>query len=107
MKKIRKGDKVLVISGHDKGKSGLVLKVLGERVLVSGVNKVLKHRKPDPDKGIYGGRYEMEKSLHISNISHLDEHGKRSRVGIREGSSRLERVRFLKTTNQILTTSSS
>ena len=70
MEKIRKGDEVIVIAGRDKGKRGTVLARDGEdRVVVEGVNRVKKHTKPNPVKGIVGGVVEKELSLHISNVS--------------------------------------
>lgn len=68
MKKIRKNSKVIVFSGKDKGKQGLVLAMLGERVVVEGVNKVKKHIRPNPSKGIQGGIIEKNMPIHISNL---------------------------------------
>ncbi|MDR1425773.1 MAG: 50S ribosomal protein L24 [Rickettsiales bacterium] len=78
--KIRKGDRVIVIAGKDRGKAGEVLLVLPkkERVLVSGVNLVKKHRKPTTDSP--GRIVSFEKPVHISNVS-LMENGKAARVG--------------------------
>lgn len=67
--KIRRGDDVLVIAGKDKGKTGRVLQMVPEksRVIVEGVNMVVKHYKPRP--GIrQGGRVRQEASIHISNV---------------------------------------
>ncbi len=54
MRKIKKNDDVIVIAGKDKGSRGNVLRVLDDRLLVSGVNKVKKHQKPNPVKGEHG-----------------------------------------------------
>jgi large subunit ribosomal protein L24 len=80
--KIKKGDKVVVITGRDKGKSGEVLRVLREdnRVLVQGVNMVKRHTRPQP--GNPGGIVEKEASIHISNVAHIDpKSNKPTRVG--------------------------
>lgn len=69
MNKIRKGDNVIVITGKDKGKRGVVLSVGEERLVVEGVNRVKKHTKPNPMKGQPGGIVEKEMSIHISNIA--------------------------------------
>ena len=70
MEKIRKGDDVVVIAGKDKGKRGSVVRRIdAEHVLVDGVNRVKKHVKPNPVKGVVGGIIEKEMPLHISNVS--------------------------------------
>ena len=71
MSKIRKGDQVVVLTGKDKGKRGTVLRVVPdvERAVVEGVNRVKKHTKPNPMKGLTGGIVEKEMSIHISNIA--------------------------------------
>jgi large subunit ribosomal protein L24 len=69
MKKIRKGDKVVVRTGKDKGKQGTVLRVLpNDRVLVENVNVVKRHTRPNPNRNVSGGIVEKEASLHISNV---------------------------------------
>ena len=70
MNKIRKGDDVIVITGKDKGKRGVVLsRVDDERVLVEGINRVKKHTKPNPMKGQAGGIVEKEMPIHVSNVA--------------------------------------
>lgn len=70
MNKIRKGDEVVVTTGKDKGKRGTVLSVLDTgRVVVEGVNKVKRHTRPNPMKGVTGGILEKEMSIHISNVA--------------------------------------
>ena len=70
MDKIHKGDNVIVITGKDKGKRGVVLKrVDDKRLVVEGVNRVKKHTKPNPMKGQQGGIVEKEMSIHISNVA--------------------------------------
>lgn len=70
MNKIRKGDDVVVITGKDKGKRGTVLRVLvGDKVVVEGVNVVKKHQKPVPMRGIAGGIVDKTMPIHVSNIA--------------------------------------
>jgi large subunit ribosomal protein L24 len=70
MQKIRKGDDVMVIAGRDKGKRGAVLRrVDAERVLVEGINRVKKHQRPNPMKGIQGGIIDKEMPIHVSNVA--------------------------------------
>jgi len=100
MKKIRKGDEVIVTTGKDKGKRGVVLVVGDERVTVEGINIAKKHVKPNPMKGTTGGVEAKTMPLHISNVALVDANGKPSRVGIKvEGD---KKVRFLKTTGAVL-----
>ena len=94
--KIKRNDKVEVIAGKDKGKTGRVLRVIAEknRVLVEGVMMVKKHVKPNPQRNIKGGIAEQEATIHISNIMLVDAEGNRTRVGSRfEGD---KKVRFSK-----------
>jgi len=84
MRKIKKNDDVIVIAGKDKGNRGNVLRVLDDRLLVSGVNKVKKHQKPNPVKGDTGGIVEMEMSIHASNVAIYNATLKKAdRVGIK------------------------
>ena len=70
MKKIRKGDKVIVISGKDKGKQGTVSNLLSDgKCYVSGIKIVKKHTKPNPQAGIQGGIVEKESPVDLSNIA--------------------------------------
>ncbi len=68
MSKICKGDEVVVIAGKSRGHRGHVLQVKGDKVLVSGANKVTKHERPNPQLGIEGGLVEKESFIHISNV---------------------------------------
>jgi large subunit ribosomal protein L24 len=82
--KIKKGDKVVVTTGRDKGKSGEVVRVLRaeDRVLVQGVNMVQRHTRPTQFNT--GGIVEKEAPLHISNVAHIDpKTDKPTRVGFR------------------------
>ena len=69
MSKIKKNDDVIVIAGKDKGNRGSVLRVLENKLVVSGVNKVKKHQKPNPVKGVSGGIVEMEMPISVSNVA--------------------------------------
>jgi len=69
MAKIKKDDEVIVITGKDKGKRGTVVSVADERVVVSGINLVKKHVKPNPARGTQGGIVEKEAALAISNVA--------------------------------------
>jgi large subunit ribosomal protein L24 len=68
MKRIRKGDHVVVIAGKNKGQRGDVLQVDGDRVVVSNVNLVKRHTKPNPQANQAGGIVEREASIHLSNV---------------------------------------
>ena len=84
MRKIKKNDDVIVIAGKDKGSRGNVLSVLGDYLLVSGINKVKKHQKPNPAKGLTGGIVEKEMPIHISNVAIYNAATKKGdRVGIK------------------------
>jgi large subunit ribosomal protein L24 len=84
--KIKKGDKVVVITGKDKGKTGEVAKVLvaEQRLVVSGINLVKKHTKPSAAGA--GGIVSKEASIHVSNVALADpKDGKATRVGFKMG----------------------
>ena len=84
---IKKGDKVMVISGKDKGKTGVILSALPkkDRVLVEGVNIVKKHSKPS-QMNPQGGIISQEAPIHVSNVMPLDpKTGEPTRVGLKSG----------------------
>ncbi len=85
MEKIRKGDDVVVISGKDKGKRGTVLRrVDADHLLVEGVNRVKKHQRPNPMKGLTGGIVEKDMPIHISNVALFNpQTQKADRVGVK------------------------
>ncbi|WP_018870672.1 MULTISPECIES: 50S ribosomal protein L24 [unclassified Thioalkalivibrio] len=84
MKKIRKGDDVVVIAGKDKGRRGTVIKVQDDKVLVQNINMAKKHQKPNPQQGVSGGIIEKEMPMHISNVMlYNPATAKGDRVGIR------------------------
>lgn len=99
--KIKKGDRVVVLTGKDKGRTGNVLKVLPNenRVVVEGVNMVQRHTRPsqlDPQ----GGIKNKEASLHLSNVAIADANGKATRVGFKVEDGK--KVRFAKTTGDVI-----
>ncbi len=85
MRKIRKGDDVIVITGKDKGKRGTVLRVVDvEHVLVEGANRVKKHQRPNPMKGTTGGIVDKEMPLHVSNVAIFNPATKQAdRIGVK------------------------
>ncbi|MHB8742864.1 MAG: 50S ribosomal protein L24 [Sulfuricaulis sp.] len=102
MKKIRKGDKVVVLTGRDKGKQGTVLRVLeNSRALVENVNIIKRHTKPNPNKGVTGGIIDKEAPIHLSNIALFNPAtGKGERVGMRvmeDGT----KVRYFKKSGEV------
>jgi large subunit ribosomal protein L24 len=85
MRKIKKGDEVIVTTGKDKGKRGTVLRVVdAEHVVVEGVNVVKKHQRPNPMKGQTGGIVEREMPLNVSNVAIFNPSMKKGdRVGVK------------------------
>ena len=82
--RIKKGDQVVVTTGKDKGKQGEVVRVDGDRVVVSNVNLVKRHTKPNPQAGVAGGVVEREASVHISNVMPFNPAtGKGERIGFK------------------------
>ena len=95
MRKIRKGDEVIVIAGRDKGKTGRVSKVLTDvdHLFVEGVNLKKKHVKPNPQINEDGGIKEIEAPLHVSNVAILNPTtNKADRVGVKCVDGRKVRV---------------
>ncbi len=85
MRKIRKGDDVIVIAGKDKGKRGNVTRVVSsDRIVVEGVNMVKRHTKGNPNQGIPGGIIDKEAPLQVSNVMVFNPAtGKGDRVGFK------------------------
>lgn len=105
MNKIIKGDQVVVIAGKDKGKQGQVLRVLGDKVIVEGMNTVKRHQKPNPLRGVEGGIIVKNMPLAISNVAILNpETNKADRVGIKlvESEGKVKRVRFFKSNGSVI-----
>jgi large subunit ribosomal protein L24 len=99
--KIKKGDKVRVISGKDKGSEGEVLQVFPKdlRAIVSGVNMAKKHKKPTSVSE--GGIFYEELPIHISNLSHIDpQSGQVAKVGYKIDGEK--KVRFSKKSGSII-----
>lgn len=102
MRRMRKGDKVAVLAGRDKGKRGEIIRVIpkDDRVVVQGVNMVKRHRKPS--QMAPGGIDEFEAPIHVSNVAHIDpESDKPTRVGFKtldDGS----KVRFSKRSGDVI-----
>ena len=86
MQRIRKGDEVVVITGRDKGKRGTVLRrVNAEYLVVEGVNRVKKHQRPNPMKGVTGGIVDKDMPVHVSNIALFNPATQKAdRVGFKE-----------------------
>ena len=103
MKRIRKGDQVVVIAGRDKGRKGTVLRVVDdERVVVENVNVAKKHMRPNPNKGQQGGIVEREMPLNVSNVMLLNPAtGKGERVGVRTLEDG-RKVRYFKSNNEVV-----
>lgn len=100
MRKIKKGDEVIVIAGKDKSRRGTVEKVLSnDKVIVKDINVAKHHVKPNPQKGISGGIVGKEAALNISNVALFNsETGKADRVGFRVEDGK--KIRFFKSNNK-------
>jgi large subunit ribosomal protein L24 len=102
MSKIKKNDDVIIIAGKDKGNRGSVLRVLEDKLLVSGINKVKKHQKPNPVKGVSGGIVEMEMPISVSNVAIYNAATKKAdRIGtkfLEDGS----KVRVFKSSGEMI-----
>ena len=102
LSKFKKGDKVIVMTGRDKGMNGEILRVFPKdgRVIVQGVNKVKRHTRPTNTTA--GGIIEKEATIHVSNLSHLDP---KDDVPTRVGIKFLEdgrKVRFAKRSGEVI-----
>lgn len=102
MRKIQKQDEIIVIAGRDRGKRGEVLRIVSkDRVLVSGINLVKKHSRPNPMNNEPGGIKDIEASIAVSNIALFNpETGKADRVGIRLEDDK--RVRYFKSNDALV-----
>ena len=72
MNRIRKGDQVIVIAGSDKGKTGEVVRMAGDKVVVQNINIIKRHTKANPQTGQAGGIIEREAPIHVSNVMLLN-----------------------------------
>ncbi|QFU77015.1 50S ribosomal protein L24 [Halioglobus maricola] len=92
MLKIKSDDEVIILAGKDKGKRGKVRKVLdNDKLIVSGINMMKKHTKPNPQAGVAGGIVEKEAPIQVSNVAIFNPTtGKADRVGFKvEGESKI------------------
>ena len=98
--KLRKGDKVVVLAGKDKGKEGVVASVdpKANKAVVDGVNMAIRHTKQT--QASQGGRLPKAMPIDLSNLSVLDANGKATRVGFRMEEGK--KVRFAKTTGDVI-----
>ncbi len=101
MKKIKKGDVVIVRVGKDKGKEGVVTSVLEKgKLLVKGINQVKKHQKGNPNAGSQGGIISKDMPIDASNVGLLNPNTKKAdRVGFRVLEDG-KKIRYFKSTNQ-------
>lgn len=103
MRKIKKGDEVVVTTGKDKGKRGNVLRVLDDdRLIVENVNVVKKHQKPNPGAGVAGGIMQKEAPIQVSNVMLFNP---QTSKGERVGFKTLEdgrKVRVFKSTGEVV-----
>ena len=108
MQKIRKGDTVVVTTGREKGKRGTVLRVfVSGKVLIEGVNRVKKHQRPNPVKGLTGGIIDKEMPLAIANVMLVNPAtGKGDRVGFKfleaQAGAQPRKVRFFKSNGEVV-----
>jgi large subunit ribosomal protein L24 len=103
MRRIRKGDEVVVIAGKDKGKRGSITRLMPDgRVVIADVNMVKRHTKPNPARGVPGGIIEKEMPIDASNVMlYNPQTGKGDRVGYKTlGDGR--KVRYFKSTNEVV-----
>ena len=103
MRRIRKDDEVIVIAGKDNGRRGKVVRMVDDdRVIVSGINMIKRHTKPNPARGVAGGIVEREAALHLSNVLLFNPAtNKGDRVGFRllkDG----RKVRYFKSNKEVV-----
>ena len=104
MRKLRKGDDVIVLAGKDKGKRGVVLKVVQEleKIIVENINMVKRHTKGNPMQGTPGGIVEKEMPLHISNVAIWNPVSEKAdRVGVKKLEDG-QKVRFFKSDDEVV-----
>jgi large subunit ribosomal protein L24 len=103
VRKIRKGDTVVVTAGREKGRTGTVVGVQADgRVLVENVNMVKKHQRPNPQRNVQGGIVQKEAPLHASNVALLNPATRKAdRVGVRTLKDG-RKVRFFKSNGELV-----
>lgn len=103
MRKIKKNDEVVVICGRDKGRRGVVQKLIGDRLIVEGINRVKKHQKPNPSRGITGGIVEKNMSIHVSNVAIFNPITKKAdRVGFKLTEPDEKKIRIFKSNGEFI-----
>ena len=103
MRKIKKGDNVVVIAGRDKGKRGDVTRIVDDdHVIVAGINQLKKHQRPNPMKGEQGGIVNKDMPIHVSNVALWNPVTRKAdRVGFRSMEDG-RKVRFFKSNGELL-----
>jgi large subunit ribosomal protein L24 len=103
MRKIKKGDDVIVVTGRDRSKRGTVVQIVDEEhLLVEGINRVKKHQRPNPAKGETGGIIDKEMPIHVSNVALFNPVTKKAdRIGIRQLEDG-RRVRYFKSNGEVV-----
>jgi large subunit ribosomal protein L24 len=104
MRKLKKGDEVVILTGKDKGKRGIILNVMfkEERVIVENVGMVKRHTKGNPMQGTPGGIIEKEMPIHISNVAVWNPiNEKPDRIGFRTLEDG-QKVRYFKSNNEVV-----
>lgn len=104
MNRIRKGDEVVILAGKDKGKRGVILRVLGneDKVVVENINMAKRHTKGNPMQGTPGGIIEKEMPVHISNVALWNPVSKKAdRVGFRKLEDG-RKVRYFKSNDEVV-----
>ncbi len=98
--KVKKGDRVIVLSGDDKGKTGEIIKAMPKegKVVVQGINLVKRHTKPSQTSA--GGIITKEAPIHVSNVALVDSQGKATKVGYKEENGR--KVRFARKSGEVI-----
>ena len=98
--KVTKGDRVIVLSGDDKGKTGEIIKAMPKegKVVVQGINLVKRHTKPSQTSA--GGIITKEAPIHVSNVALVDSQGKATKVGYKEENGR--KVRFARKSGEVI-----
>ena len=102
MKRIKKGDQVIVIAGKDKGRQGTVLKVTDDRVTVETINMAKKHTRANPMAGVEGGIVDVAMPLHVSNVMLVNP---MTNKGDRVGFKKLDdgrKVRYFKSNGEVV-----
>ncbi|MBL1292611.1 MAG: 50S ribosomal protein L24 [Thiotrichales bacterium] len=104
MRKIKKGDDIIILTGKDKGKQGTVNRVMpdGDKVIVGGINMVKRHTKGNPNAGVAGGIIDKEMPMAISNVAIFNPITKKAdRVGIKTLEDG-KKVRYFKSNDEVV-----